>query len=180
MKKIFSILTFVLVLNISLLAQQQYEIIREQNGTKILKGIISKDDIAKDTSFAWYAKNQEGYIPNADAVEALKKNNSIEIVAFVGTWCGDTKNIFPKFFSLIDASGFPLNKVTIIGVDRSKKTLSHLAEAFNVLNVPTFIVMKNGKEIGRVVEYGKYGMFDKELGEVINSINTNKPTQAGQ
>jgi hypothetical protein len=67
-------------------------------------------------------------------------------------------------------AGFSKDRVTLIGVDRSKKTLSHLAEALNVKNVPTIIVLKNGKEIGRVVEYGKYGMFDKELGEVINPI----------
>jgi hypothetical protein len=36
------------------------------------------------------------------------------------------------------------------------------------LNVPTIIVLKDGKEIGRVVEYGKTGMFDKELGEIIS------------
>ncbi len=30
--------------------------------------------------------------------------------------------------------------------------------------------MKAGKEIGRVVEYGKYGMFDKELAEIIKGI----------
>jgi hypothetical protein len=35
--------------------------------------------------------------------------------------------------------------------------------------VPTIIVYKNGKELGRVVEYGKYGVFDKELAEIINS-----------
>jgi hypothetical protein len=27
--------------------------------------------------------------------------------------------------------------------------------------------MKNGKELGRVVEYGHYGSFDKELGEIL-------------
>jgi hypothetical protein len=26
--------------------------------------------------------------------------------------------------------------------------------------------MKNGKEIGRVEEYGKYGVYDQELAEV--------------
>ncbi len=51
----------------------------------------------------------------------------------------------------------------------AKKTLHHLAEAFQVTNVPTFIVLKNGKEIGRVVEYGRYGMIDKELGEIVNA-----------
>jgi hypothetical protein len=30
--------------------------------------------------------------------------------------------------------------------------------------------MKNGKEIGRVVEYGKYGAFDLELAEILNTI----------
>ena len=30
--------------------------------------------------------------------------------------------------------------------------------------------MKDGKEIGRVVEYGKYGQVDKELGEIVRTI----------
>ena len=95
--------------------------------------------------------------------------DTIHILAFGGTWCGDTKYILPKFFALTDAAGFPQSRVTLLGVDHSKKTIQHLAEAFEVTNVPTFIVMKNGKEIGRVVEYGKYGMFDKELGEIISA-----------
>ncbi|MEI9808442.1 MAG: hypothetical protein WDO16_11570 [Bacteroidota bacterium] len=41
----------------------------------------------------------------------------------------------------------------------------------NITNVPTIIVMKKGKEVGRVIEYGKEGVFDKELAEIINSIN---------
>ncbi|MBK7291849.1 MAG: thioredoxin family protein [Chitinophagaceae bacterium] len=56
-------------------------------------------------------------------------------------------------------------------MDRAKKTLSHLTEALNITNVPTIIVMKNGKEIGRVVEYGKYGLFDMELGEILKKLD---------
>jgi hypothetical protein len=33
--------------------------------------------------------------------------------------------------------------------------------------VPTFIVIKDGKEVGRVVEYGKEGQLDKELGHIV-------------
>ena len=103
-------------------------------------------------------------------MEGFKKNkDSINIIAFGGTWCGDTKSILPKFFALTDAAGFPQDRVTLIGVDRSKKTIQHLTEAFQVVNVPTIIVMKNGREIGRVVEYGKYGLFDKELAEILGS-----------
>jgi thioredoxin-like negative regulator of GroEL len=42
-----------------------------------------------------------------------------------------------------------------------------LSEAFGITNVPTIIVMKNGKEVGRVVEYGHTGLFDKDLAEIL-------------
>jgi thiol-disulfide isomerase/thioredoxin len=109
--------------------------------------------------------------PNTTALENLKKNkDTIQILCFMGTWCEDSQNIIPKFYSLLDAAGFSPDRVTLIGVDRKKKTLSHLCEALNIINVPTIIVTKNGKEIGRVVEYGKYGMFDMELGEILGTI----------
>ena len=41
-------------------------------------------------------------------------------------------------------------------------------DAFNVVNVPTIIVMKDGKELGRVVEYGNTGKWDKELADILN------------
>ncbi|HSB94386.1 MAG TPA: thioredoxin family protein, partial [Flavitalea sp.] len=83
----------------------------------------------------------------------------------------DTQYILPKFFTMVDAAKFPEKNITIIGLDEQKHSLGNLAEAMAVVNVPTFIVMKNGKEIGRVVEYGKTGEWDKEIGEVINSAN---------
>jgi hypothetical protein len=58
----------------------------------------------------------------------------------------------------------------LIGVDRPKTTLYDLHKAFNVTKAPTFIVMKDGKEVGRVEEYGKLGQIDKELGEIVASI----------
>ena len=55
-------------------------------------------------------------------------------------------------------------------VDHNKKTVQHLSETFNVTNVPTFIVMKNGKEVGRVVEYGESGEAMKELGKIAEAL----------
>lgn len=173
--KIRHILTIAIALFTSSVAfsQNQFEVLKEgAPGEKTFKGIISREVIQNDSSFKWYAENLKGYTPNAVAVEALKKNaDSIQLLTFMGTWCEDSHNIIPKFYSLLDAAGFSKDKVTLIGVDRSKKTLSHFTEALNIKNVPTIIVFKNGKELGRVVEYGKYGMFDKELGEIINSAS---------
>jgi thiol-disulfide isomerase/thioredoxin len=146
----------------------QTEVTREANGTKILKGFMTEQELATDSSFTWFAENQKGYTPDQNALQLLKANkDSINIVAFGGTWCGDTKYILPKFFLLADAAGLSQDRVTLIGVDRSKKTIQHLSEAFGITNVPTLIVMKNGKEVGRVVEYGHTGLFDKDLAEIL-------------
>ncbi|MBS1620867.1 MAG: thioredoxin family protein [Bacteroidetes bacterium] len=168
MKK--TVLLFVLYFTISqsTFSQQPYSVFSEQPNEKTYKGIISREVLMSDTSFKWYAENQANYSPNGLAMEELKKNkDSLELLVFMGTWCEDSHFVIPKLFALLDASGFPQDRVTLIGVDRNKKTYSHLCEALNVINVPTIIAMKNGKELGRVVEYGTYGLFDKELGEII-------------
>jgi thiol-disulfide isomerase/thioredoxin len=167
MKKFLSV-SASLFFALAVLAQSP-EVSRDANGNKILKGFITKQELATDTSFTWFAKNQEGYVPEQHALQALRANkDSVNIIAFGGTWCGDTKNILPKFFKLADASGLSQDRIILIGVDHDKKTIQHLSEAFGITNVPTIIEMKNGKELGRVVEYGHYGMFDKELGEILS------------
>lgn len=155
----------------TLLAQPpSAEVSRDASGNKVVKGFMTKQELAGDTAFAWYAQNQKSYTPNADAVKNFSAGkDAVNLVVFGGTWCGDTKQILPNFYKTVDAAAFPENRITLIGVDRSKKTLYNLAEAFGITNVPTFIVMKDGKEIGRVVEYGKTGTPEKELAEMVAS-----------
>jgi thiol-disulfide isomerase/thioredoxin len=150
-------------------AQNQFDLSKDHDGSKIFKGLISRDIIEKDTSFGWYAQNTKGFTPDKHAVAALKQyKDSVQLVVFMGTWCEDSHFVIPRFFSLLDAAGYPSDKITLIGVDRNKKTLDNLSEAWQVTNVPTIIVMKKGKEVGRVVEYGKSGLFDKDLGQLIS------------
>lgn len=162
------IVTVLLFAAATTMAQQPYEVLVERPNEKSYKGTISKELLIADTSFKWYAQNQKGYTPNANALQGLQKlKDSVQLLVFMGTWCEDSQNIIPKFYSLIEKAGFSENRITLIGVDRNKKTYSHLTDALNITNVPTIIVYKNGKELGRVVEYGKYGIFDKELGEIL-------------
>lgn len=165
MKKI--VFSLVLVLAATVVFAQP-EVSVEKDGTKIIKGFISKNDLATDTAFKWFAENQKGFTPNAATVQTLAAaKDSIYILAFGGTWCGDTKHILPQVYMTLDAANFPADHFTLLGVDRGKKTINHLSETFGITNVPTFIVMKNGKEIGRVVEYGKMGMPEREIGEIV-------------
>jgi len=147
----------------------QTEVSHDGSGNKVLKGFITKQELASDTAFAWFAQNQQGYTPDQSALQLLRTNrDSVNILAFGGTWCGDTKYILPKFYLLADAAGLSQDRITLLGVDHNKKTIQHLSETFGITNVPTFIVMKNGKEVGRVVEYGHTGLFDKDLAEILS------------
>jgi thiol-disulfide isomerase/thioredoxin len=168
MKRFLFLLSFTII-GLTAFSQSQYEVSMD-GPDKVLKGIISRDLLQKDTSFKWFAINQKGYVPYSDAVSAIKpKASTLHFIVFGGTWCHDTQFILPKFFSLADAAAVPANNISLIGVDRGKKTLGYLSESLNITNVPTIIVMKDGKEIGRVVEYGKTGLWDKELGEIISA-----------
>ena len=168
MKKLFFALAIFLSGNE--MHAQQAEVSKDAEGNKVIKGFVTKNELASDTSFKWFAENQKGYTPYSAALQALKANkDSVNFLVFGGTWCHDTQFILPKFFSLTEAAGLQESRVTMLGVDNNKKTIQHLTDIFNVVNVPTIIVLRNGKEVGRVVEYGKTGMFDKELGEIITA-----------
>lgn len=149
---------------------QPAEVSRDHNGSKTVKGFLTKEELVTDTAFAWFNKNQKSFKADTTLVNAFKaKKDAVHIVAFAGTWCDDTKWILPQFFALTDAAGYPDQRITLLGVDRDKKTQHQLSEVFNVDRVPTFIVMKDGKEVGRVVEYGKTGLPMKELAQVLNA-----------
>ena len=167
MQKFLFFLLFVFVATIGF-SQTQYEVLKDNNGGKILKGIISRDILANDSSFKWYTQNLKPYPAGKEAVTTFGKHkDGVQLVIFLGTWCEDSHVIIPKLFPFLDAAGFSTDHVTLIGVDRNKKTVSHLTDAFNVKNVPTVIVMKEGKELGRVVEYGRTGMVENELAEIV-------------
>ncbi len=166
MKKILLAIAL-LMGSFALRAQTQFETTTGDEG-KVFKGLISRSVLEKEPSFTWYAENVKDYTPPPFVADQLKFNkDSIQFIVFMGTWCSDSHFIIPKFYQLLDAAGFPSDRVSLIGVDHDKKTLAGLSESLGITNVPTIIVMKHGKEMGRVIEYGKSGSFDKDLGEIL-------------
>jgi thiol-disulfide isomerase/thioredoxin len=171
MKKYFFLAFISIAFSANLFAQAQYETSYDPKhpGEKTVRGLINKYQIQNDTAFKWFGPNQGGYKPDTATLNAFERaGGKYQFVIFGGTWCEDTQFILPKFFKLQEASGFPDDAITLFGVNRAKTSLGNIAAAFNVKLVPTIIVMKNGKEVDRVVEYGKTGKWDKELAAMLN------------
>ncbi len=145
----------------------------DDKGSKMLSGIINRSLIENDTAFAWFKENMQYGVPEAAAVTAFQQNkDKFTMLVFGGTWCHDTQNLLPKFYKLIDRSGYPNDKITLIALDRDKKSTTdkNLHVTYAITNVPTFIVLHDGKEVGRVTEYGKMDDITKELGVIVSSI----------
>lgn len=172
MKKYLLTVIFLISATTGLLAQAQYEASQDlpnHPDVKIVRGLINKYQIQNDTAFKWFGPNQGGYKADTATLNAFERaRGKYQFVVFGGTWCEDTQFILPKFFKLQEQTGFPDESITMFGVNRAKTSLGSIAKAFNIINVPTFIVMKDGKEVGRVVEYGKTGKWDKEIAALLN------------
>jgi thiol-disulfide isomerase/thioredoxin len=171
MIKYFLALMFSITASADLFAQAQYEASQDEKHpeVKVVKGLVNKYLIQNDTAFKWYTPSMGSYNPDTATLNAFERaKTKYQFVIFGGTWCEDTQFILPKFFKLQEKSGLPDDVITLYGVNRAKNSLGNIAKAFNITLVPTIIVMKDGKEIGRVVEYGKTGKWDKELAEILN------------
>jgi thiol-disulfide isomerase/thioredoxin len=158
------------VLTTTAFSQAQYEILKDEKhpNEHILRGIINKYVVQNDESYKWYRQSQTNWKPDTATLNAFEKaKGKVQFVVFGGTWCEDTQAVLPKFFLIQEMSGIQDTSITFFGVNRAKKTLGSISDAFNIVNVPTIIVMKEGKEIGRVVEYGKTGNWDKELAQIL-------------
>jgi thiol-disulfide isomerase/thioredoxin len=143
-------------------------VVGTDGGSKMLKGVVKRDLLENDTAFAWFHANQTGYTPSTDAVSLLRaKGGSARFLVLGGTWCGDTQALLPKFYLLMDAAGIGGDQLTFVAVDRQKHALNSLPEDMHLAHTPTFVVLKGGKEVGRVVEWGKNGQWESELAEIV-------------
>src|SRR5579859_6316549 len=116
------ILLIAIIIGIGILtrAQTEYEV-SGNGGSKVLKGLISKDLLARDADFTWFAENRTGYTPDPGVVATLKaKKDQVQFLVFGGTWDDDTKMLLPRFISLMEAASVPDTQLTLVGVDRDE------------------------------------------------------------
>ena len=124
-----------------------------KDGLEILYGEISKKQLFYD--FPEWQKNYRIYKVNHTVLDSIsiEDNGMYNVDIFLGTWCGDSKREVPRFLRILDETTLVLSKnVKIYAVDRKKKLNNGLAEQNNIQRVATFIISKESKEIGRIVE----------------------------
>jgi thiol-disulfide isomerase/thioredoxin len=154
MKKLkIILLTFIAC--VSTVAAQEIKTENKKTGTpQILVGEQDRAALTIAPFDSWFSKNYEAYqVDEADLKKLKPLLKRVKIKVFMGTWCGDSKRETPRFYKIMDAAKVKQKNITLITMDRSKKTPDNLEEGLDITNVPTFIFYKKGKEINRIVEY---------------------------
>ena len=138
-------------------AQSTKQEIALDTGELILIGTITNNDLQSGTYADWYNTFYNEYQTDDDPIERFKEElKTYEVLVFLGTWCSDSQREVPRFMKILNKAGFQEDQLKIIGLDKRdefyKKSPGGEEEGFNIEYVPTFIFLKDGTEVNRIVE----------------------------
>jgi len=104
------------------------------------------------------------YSPKKDAVERIASvKEKVKILVVFGYWCPDSQRNVPRFFTVMWAAKNPNISYELVPVARGKNPLR---EKLNIERIPTFIIYRGEREIGRLVENPRKTL-EEDLAEIL-------------
>ncbi len=123
----------------------------------VLVGEVTREQI--EAAMPDWVRAQVESVVDPQAAQALAAVPPAEIIVYLGTWCSDSRREVPRFWRALDQTGgmvpFTVEYVT---VDEDKQEPAGALEGVGLEYVPTFVVRRDGEEIGRVVEVAEDGI----------------------
>ena len=131
----------------------------------VLVGPLTKEKILE--AVPEWKQQMAAYAPKLEAVDKLHGvPQSIHIRVFLATWCPDCRMHVSAFFRLMEMVDNPSISFELIGVSKDKKEPAAAVEENGIERVPTFIVIMDGEEKGRVIETPRTSI-EEDLLEII-------------
>jgi thiol-disulfide isomerase/thioredoxin len=123
-----------------------------ENEPEVVVGLTDRDAL-EAAAPEWVAEQVAAQIDSGDALALASVPPGAEVTVFLGTWCSDSRREVARFWRALDETGglVPF-EIRWVGVDRDKEEPAELLDGVHVLYVPTFIVRRDGEEVGRIVE----------------------------
>ena len=115
-----------------------------------------------------FQDNYEEYQPGNLLDPALFRG--VEIYMLFGTWCHDSKREVPRLLSLLNKLDVPENQINLIGLNFKKNDSQDRGKKFQIKKTPTFVFLRNQKEIGRIVEMPEISL-EADLLKILGSLD---------
>jgi hypothetical protein len=148
----------------------------------VLIGEVSRDQV-EATVPDWVEAEVAAEI-DAEAARALAAvEPGGKVTVYFGTWCSDSKRELARLWRAFDEIGGEVPfEIHWIGVDRDKKEPADLVAGADLRYVPTFVVVRDGREVGRIVETSPHGIENDLLalltGQASGVLSASRPELA--
>jgi hypothetical protein len=149
----------------------------------VLVGTVTREQV--EAARPEWVQSEVSASPDPEAAHALATiEPGAEVTVFLGTWCGDSAREVPRLWRALDEAGGSVPfQIHYVGVDRYKKEPSAPIANFTIDFVPTFIVSRQGHEVGRIVEQAPNGVEQDLLallsGKSRGVLSASHPGDAG-
>jgi thiol-disulfide isomerase/thioredoxin len=142
----------------------------ENSGSDILFGYAKPNVFEEEPFNSWYNFEKQAYQTDTATIEKIKSMDlsKIEICIVMATWCSDSQREVPRFIKIMELIGYEPHNLKIICVDRKKQAEKTPVEKLLIEKVPTFIFVKNKKEIGRIIEIPNESL-EKDMLKIIEA-----------
>jgi hypothetical protein len=127
------------------------------NEKLVLDGRLNREQLNVLVKENWLTINYKSYKLDSLTYKNLVQTDldSLSFLIFAGSWCSDTKLELPRFLKVIDTLNLGKNPLDMYFLDLNKKSKFVTPSVYNISLVPTFVVLRAGKEIGRIEETPK-------------------------
>jgi len=132
--------------------QSDFEVLKGKNDSDVVyRGTVTFEDIRRVPAFR-FEEAVKDYSPKEKAMQALDGLKDYQLVVFLGTWCEDSHRMIPQLYKVLQAAHYPMESLSLNALDRDKQGKDDIASRYKITLVPTVVVLKDGKEMGRITE----------------------------
>lgn len=147
----------------------------DDNGDPIIVGIQERATLEKEPYKKWFDVSYKEHPLDTVTMTSIKEELAqTDITVFMGTWCEDSQREVPAFFKALDLAGIDTSKVQLITITEGKDAPEALIKDHGIEYVPTIIFEKEGKELGRIVEYSIFSI-EKDMAKILNGEDYKHP-----
>ncbi len=161
------ILAFIVFGGLQARAQMNSTVVDPKTKTKMLLGYCDKKGLQKGIYGTYFKSQYDLYNPADMYINKLEnKIDDVEITIVLATWCSDSQREVPRFYKVINEAGYNDKRVQVIAVDKNMEAIVVDIKDMDIKRVPTFIIYKDEKEIGRIVETPKKSL-ERDLWNIV-------------
>jgi hypothetical protein len=109
----------------------------------------------------------DAYEPDAKIVDDLRQiDEPTRVQVVLATWCGDSKQHVPRLLKAIERANNANVIVELHGIGPDFESPMAFIQGESITNVPTFIVRRGERELGRVVETPAVATIEEDVADI--------------